>query len=459
MIGSGIFVSPTSAFQRAGSVGLTLIIWAASGLISMLGALAFAELGGVVPRSGAEYVYFQEAFGNRHKFFGPLPSFVYAWVFVMGLRPAEATIIILVFAQYTFQPFEEAYGQDLTEDQKYYIIKGVAMIGLIIITTINILSVKLYNTMQKLFTFSKLAVCVAIIIGGLISLGQGKTENLKDPFSGEAPSVKDIALAFYAGLWAYDGWSMVTTVTEEVKRPEKNILRSICIAVPLVTLVYCFMNLSYMTVLSGDEMINAPAVAVLFAERIFGSMKLIAPIGVAISTIGCALSMQFGVSRLCYVAAKNGQMLSVLSYIHRERLTPIPAVILQGLISCIFILSGDVANLIDFASFLIWIFYGGAMIALVMLRKSHADVARPYKVPIVIPFLVLAVAIFLAVVPIATDPNPKYLVALGFIITGFFVYIPFVYYKVHLSCVDTVTDFIQRKLNVVPTDDTVEEEK
>ncbi|KAH9630059.1 hypothetical protein HF086_008029 [Spodoptera exigua] len=105
MIGSGIFVSPSSALEHSGSVALCLIIWTVSGIISLLGALSFAELGTVVGKSGAEYSYFQEAFGGIHKFWGPLPSFICAWIYVVILRPAEVAIIVMTFAEYAIQPF------------------------------------------------------------------------------------------------------------------------------------------------------------------------------------------------------------------------------------------------------------------------------------------------------------------------------------------------------------------
>lgn len=97
----------------------------------------------------------------------------------------------------------------------------------------------------------------------------------------------------------------MTTITEEIKSPEKNITKSILIAVPLVTALYVFMNVSYMTVLEKNEMINAAAVGIAFAEKALGPFAFLIPLGVAISTFGCALSIQFGVTRLCFVAGRG----------------------------------------------------------------------------------------------------------------------------------------------------------
>jgi solute carrier family 7 (L-type amino acid transporter), member 9/15 len=232
-----------------------------------------------------------------------------------------------------------------------------------------------------------------------------------------------------------------------------NIPRSISIAVPIITGLYVFMNLAYMTVLSPAEMVSVPAVAVTFGERVFGSFSFIIPLGVALSTFGCALSIQFGVTRMCFVAGKEGHMLEPLSYVNVRRSTPAPAVLLQGVLTFIFIVIGDIHALIEFASFFIWFFYGAGVVALLTLRRTQPDTHRPYKVPLVVPYFVLFVAIFLSVVPIASDPSPKHLVTIGLLMSGVAVYVPFVYYKVRPKIMDKVTYLLQVLFEAVPPAD------
>lgn len=222
MIGSGIFVSPTAALKYSGSVGLCLIVWTLCGFVSLLGALCFAELGTVVPRSGAEYAYLIETFKGLHKFWGPLPAFICSWVYVIVLRPAEVAVITLTFAEYSIQPFASYIGLDMMshEDQSR-IIKILSILTLAIITYINLVSVKLYMHINNIFSFCKVIACIIIIGGGLYELCIGKTDNLQNSFEGTTTNPGHLALAFYNGLWAYDGWSSVTTVTEEIKNPEK----------------------------------------------------------------------------------------------------------------------------------------------------------------------------------------------------------------------------------------------
>lgn len=126
----------------------------------------------------------------------------------------------------------------------------------------------------------------------------------------------------------------------------------------------------------------------------------------------------------------------------------------QGFLTCFCILAGDIITLIEFASFLCWIFYGMAMGALILLRYTKPDVPRPYKVPLVIPIFVLAMSVVLSVIPIVTKPAPQFLIAVAFIVLGILVYIPFVYYQYRMPYLDNITYFIQVLLKVVPPEKT-----
>lgn len=423
-------MAPTSAFERSGSVGFCLVVWISCGILSLLGALAFAELSTVVPRSGAEYAYFMEAFGPLHPYAGQIPAFICSWIYVMLLRPAEVAVIILTFAEYSVQPFSE-YLCNLSNESMETLKKLIAIIALGLITYINLISVKLYVKMQNVFTVCKVIACMVVIGGGIWWLGSGHVELLKNPFHGTTTSAGNIALAFYSGLWAYDGWTSAAIVTEEIQKPEVNIFRSTLIAVPIITILYVSMNLMYMAALTMSEMKSAPAVAVLWADRVLPSwMGFAIPLGVALSTFGCALSIQFSVSRLCFVAGREGHVPRVFSYVHFEKMTPAAAVIFQGLLSLACLLLGDIIALIEFASFLMWVFYGFAMVSLIIMRRTKPDAPRPYTVPTVIPWVVLAVSIFLAVLPIIYEPSLKYLFALAFILCGIVVYHVFVYKKI-----------------------------
>ncbi|XP_011697917.1 PREDICTED: b(0,+)-type amino acid transporter 1-like [Wasmannia auropunctata] len=453
MIGSGIFVSPTSAFERSGSVGFCLVVWISCGVLSLLGALAFAELSTVVPRSGAEYAYFMDAFGPLHPYAGQIPAFICSWIYVMLLRPAEVAVITLTFAEYSTQPFS-GYLCGLSDDSVAMLKKLIAVLALGLITYINLVSVKVYVKVQNVFTVCKIVACMVVICGGIWWLGTGHMELLKDPFRGTTTSAGNIALAFYSGLWAYDGWTSAAIVTEEIQRPEVNIFRSTLIAVPIVTVLYVTMNLMYMSALTMSEMKSAPAVAVLWADRVLPPwMGFAIPLGVALSTFGCALSIQFSVARLCFVTGREGHVPRVLSYVHIEKMTPAAAVIFQCILALALMLLGNIIALIEFASFLMWVFYGMAMISLIIMRRTRPDAPRPYTVPIVIPWLILCVSIFLAVLPIIYEPSIKYLFALAFILCGIAVYHVFVYKKIRNTLSDKLTYLVQALCLIVAPDE------
>ncbi|XP_073981567.1 L-type amino acid transporter sobremesa isoform X1 [Rhodnius prolixus] len=438
MIGSGIFVSPSGLLIRTGSVGMSFVIWIACGVLSLLGALAYAELGTMNTSSGAEYAYFMDAFG-------PLPAFLFSWVSTLVLKPSQMAIICLSFAKYAVEAF-------VTEcDPPDLVVKLSAVLAILVILFINCYSVNLATSVMNIFTAAKLIAILIVIFGGSYKLAQGNTQNLENMFEGTTYSLGNIATAFYTGLWAYDGWNNLNYVTEEIKNPSKNLPRSIIIAIPLVTVCYVLINISYLAVMSTVEMTESEAVAVTFGNRILGTMAWLMPLSVTISTFGSANGTLFAAGRLCFAASREGHLLDILSYVHIRRLTPAPGLIFHSLIAVAMVLSGTIDSLIDFFSFTAWIFYGGAMLALIVMRFTRPNFPRPYKVPIIIPIIVLGISMYLIVAPIIDTPQIEYLYASFFILGGLIFYIPFVYYGVSSPFMERFTVFCQLLFEVSPT--------
>ncbi|KAJ8918679.1 hypothetical protein NQ315_014999 [Exocentrus adspersus] len=452
-IGSGIFITPTSVLEYSKSVGMCILVWSLSGVISLLGALTYAELSTLVPRSGSDYVYFITSFRQFHKFWARLPSFLYSLVMVTVIRPASIAVVLLTFSEYISSPILTAFC--ITDPVTIAKTKtNIAILALGAITYINTASVKLYVLIQNIFSCFKVIACLIVVGGGIYEIAIGNSENLQGGFQGTTSSPKDIALAFYSGLWAFEGWSMVTSITEEIKRPEVNILRSIIIAVPLVTILYVFMNISYMTLLTKDEMINSSAVAVDFGQLVLGKFAIIIPLSVAFSTFSCSLSLQFGITRLLYVSGQDGLMLKSLSYVHHKKLTPSPAVAFEGIITLIFILTEDITKLIQFVSFLKLIFYCLAMVSLLILKRTRKDVPRLYKVPLVLPIFMILIFIYLMLTPIFMQPTMKYLIAIGIMVIGTVFYYLFIYKNMKPKIfLKALNGYIQILFEAVPTED------
>uniref|UniRef100_A0A182MSY9 b(0,+)-type amino acid transporter 1 n=1 Tax=Anopheles culicifacies TaxID=139723 RepID=A0A182MSY9_9DIPT len=432
MIGSGIFVSPSGLLVRTGSIGVSFIIWMACGLLSLLGALAYAELGTMNTSSGAEWAYFMDAFGAW-------PAFLFSWVSTLVLKPSQMAIICLSFAQYAVEAFVSECDPPLS------VVKMVAILAIVSILFVNCYSVNLGMAVQNVFTSAKLIAVLIVICGGAYKLCQGNTQHLQNAFSGATPSLGAIATAFYTGLWAYDGWNNLNYVTEEIQNPSKNLPRSIIIGIPLVTLCYALINVSYLAAMSPTEMIESEAVAVTFGNRILGVMAWLMPLSVTISTFGSANGTLFAAGR------REGHLLDILSYVHVRRLTPAPGLIFHSLIAGAMVLYGTIDSLIDFFSFTAWIFYGGAMVALIVMRYTKPNYPRPYKVPLIIPILVMVISGYLVAAPIIEKPQIEYLYAVLFILAGLIFYVPFVHYGYHPKFMDNVTLFFQMLFEVVPT--------
>lgn len=247
---------------RTGTVGMSFIVWTGCGLLSLCGALAYAELGTMNTSSGAEYAYFMDAFGAP-------PAFLFSWTSTLVLKPAQMAIICLSFAQYAV----EAFAAEC--DPPPEVVKLVALLAIVLILLVNCYSVNLATGVQNVFTAGKLIAILVIVVGGSYKLLQGNTQHLQRPFEIiDSSLINDeqndwrakigrLATAFYTGLWAYDGWNNLNYVTEEIKNPSKNLPRSIMIGIPLVTLCYALINLSYLAVMSPLEMIASEAVAVV----------------------------------------------------------------------------------------------------------------------------------------------------------------------------------------------------
>ncbi|XP_033328027.1 b(0,+)-type amino acid transporter 1 isoform X2 [Megalopta genalis] len=441
MIGSGIFVSPSGLLVRTGSIGISFLVWTACGMLSLCGALAYAELGTMNTSSGAEYAYFMDAFGAP-------PAFLFSWVSTLVLKPSQMAIICLSFAQYAV----EAFAADCDPPEE--VVKIVALLAIILILLVNCYSVNLATGVQNAFTAAKLIAILVVIAGGSYKLIQGNTQHLKgafDTMDGNTINIGRLATAFYTGLWAYDGWNNLNYVTEEIKDPSKNLPRSIMIGIPLVTLCYALINVSYLAVMSPSEMIESEAVAVTFGNRILGVMAWLMPLSVAISTFGSANGTLFAAGRLCFAASREGHLLDCLSYVHVRRFTPAPGLIFHSLVAGAMVLSGNIDSLIDFFSFTAWIFYGGAMLALLVMRRTRPNHPRPYKCPLVIPVLVLGISAYLIVAPIIDKPQIEYLYAAGFIFAGMLVYLPFVKYGYVPKFMEGVNVFLQMLLEVAPT--------
>ncbi|XP_045194603.2 b(0,+)-type amino acid transporter 1-like [Mercenaria mercenaria] len=446
MIGSGVFISPKGVLEGTGSIGFSLIIWAFCGLLSTLGALAYAELGTSIPRSGGEHAYLMYIFGERSGKMGKLPAFLFDWMALFILRPTMFTVAMLSMGTYTVKPFFPG-----CTDVPDLPVKLITIAAMLLLAAINIYSVKLATRLQLITTASKLLAITIIAVGGTYQLCVEKTLEISDIFADTKKDASLISTAFYNSLWAYDGWNNLNFITEEIKSPEKNLPRCIMLGIPLTTFAYLIANVGYFAVLTKPEILASPAVAVTWSNYLLGMMSWIMPIFVILSCFGAANGVLFATGRLCFAAARDKNLPSVLSYIQIKRLTPMPSIMFTVVISIFIVLPGDLSTLIDFYGFSVWVWYCITLAALLVLRKTQPGLHRPYKVPIVIPVIVLIIGLYLTISPIIQTGRITFFYAIMFMLSGVIVYFPFIYYNMHINGKDRIYKALQKLLQIVPT--------
>uniref|UniRef100_K1PSJ9 B(0,+)-type amino acid transporter 1 n=1 Tax=Magallana gigas TaxID=29159 RepID=K1PSJ9_MAGGI len=218
----------------------------------------------------------------------------------------------------------------------------------------------------------------------------------------------------------------------------RNLPRANVLGVLLVTGIYVLTNISYLAVLGTEGLLNSSAVALEWGEVVLGNrVAVIMPLFVMCSTIGAANGTMFAGGRTLYVAARENQFPEVLSYVNVRRVTPIPCIIFTTVVALLMLIPGDIGSLINFVSFASWMFYSLAIVSLIVF--------------ILFPITFLCCSLYLVVAPIIQNPRLEFLYAFLIIIGGLVFYVPFVHFRIHKSCFNPVTLFVQLLMEVGPS--------
>ncbi|KAM6202556.1 large neutral amino acids transporter small subunit 2 [Rhynchocyon petersi] len=429
IIGSGIFVSPKGVLENAGSVGLALIVWIVTGLITAVGALCYAELGVTIPKSGGDYSYVKDIFGG-------LAGFLRLWIALLVIYPTNQAVIALTFSNYVLQPL---FPTCIPSENG---LRLLAAICLLLLTWVNCASVRWATRVQDIFTAGKLLALALIIVMGIVQICKGQyfwlePKNAFEYF--QKPDIGLVALAFLQGSFAYGGWNFLNYVTEELVDPYKNLPRAIYISIPLVTFVYVFANIAYVTAMSPQELLASNAVAVTFGEKLLGVMAWIMPISVALSTFGGVNGSLFTSSRLFFAGAREGQLPIVLAMIHVKRCTPIPALLFTCISTLLMLVTSDIYTLINYVGFINYLFYGVTIAGQIVLRWKQPDMPRPIKINLFFPIIYLLFWAFLLVFSLWSEPVVCG-IGLAIMLTGVPVYFLGVYWQHKPKCFN---DFIE----------------
>ena len=404
MIGSGIFIVPaTIALYLQSSVPI-ILVWIIGGIVSLFGALSVAELGGMMPRAGGQYVYLREAFS-------PLWGFLYGWAAFAVINTASIAAVAVTFATYMgyFFPMDSLA------------IKLIAIASIIFLTIINCFGIKVGAAVQNVFTLTKIgALLVLAVLSFMLSGGSVSNFSPMLPSLPLSTFIGPFVLAMIAVLWSYDGWIEITYIAGEVIEPQRNIPRSLAIGTLIVILMYILISCAVLYVLPIETAAHSQFVLSDTAVKILGTGGAVfISIAVIISTFGTNNGFIFTCPRIYYAMAKEGLFFRWLATIHPKYQTPIPSLIAQAILSSLLIATGTFDQLTTYVVFASWIFYAMSAGAVFILRKRAPDIPRAYKTwgyPFT-PMLFILFAFWLVVYSIKENPLDS-LIGLGVVILG-----------------------------------------
>ncbi|KAF5306758.1 hypothetical protein FQA39_LY01516 [Lamprigera yunnana] len=401
IFGSGIFISPKGIIQEVDSIGFSLVVWILCGLLSMIGALCYAELGTTVPKSGGDYAYINEAFG-------PLPAFLYLWAANLIFVPTTNAIMGLTFAKYVVQPF----FPDCDNPETAVIF--IAIITISFLSYLNGYNVKATTKIQNVFMFCKVGALIIVILTGVTWMCMGHLENFHDVFEGTTTNPGKIAKAFYSGIFSYSGWNYLNFMTEELKNPYVNLPRAIYISIPLVTVIYVLANTAYLSVLTPEGMKASDAIAVTFGNQVMGKAAWIVPVMVAVSAFGGLSVHIMASSRMLFVGARNGHFPSFLSHLSISRFTPVASLVFLNCLSLIMLSIADIHKLITYCTIVESFFVMLSVTGLLYMRWKKPKMDRPIKVYAIVPITFILLCFFLIIMPCVEAP---FEVGMGALIT------------------------------------------
>ena len=400
VIGSGIFLTPQNVAANVDIPGLMIGVWILTGLLTLAGALTNAEVAGLIPEAGGQYVFFRVTFGQ-------LTAFLYGWTTFIVYQTGSIAAIAVAFAKYfgyfvdlpNFGPELESWKMPLIGE--FYPLKDigitmVAILAVITVTTIKYFGVQFGGMIQNIFTVLKVLAIGSIIVLAFGS-GKGSTDNFfplwGTPSSGALLAAFGVAMI--ATLWSYDGWNSLTYLAGEVIEPQKNIPRALIIGTLAVIVIYVTTNLAYLYILPIGQIAQSKLVAADVMNAIFyGWGGAIISAMVMISTFGTVNATSMTTARVFYAMAKDKMFFKSMGQVHPKFRTPSKSLVVQGTWASILCLTGTYDQIFTYVIFAGWIFYALGAAAVFILRSKQPNAERSYKVPWypVIPVVFIIVA-------------------------------------------------------------------
>ena len=387
VIGSGIFLVPAEMMQAAGSARLVYLAWIVGGIFSFFGAVTYAQLGAMKPQSGGEYVYIRDAYG-------PLAGFLTGWTWTVVVKPSSlaaiSTGIVRVLANFPSLSFLGArIGTiPLTWGQL------VAMGFVIFVSAVNYIGVRRAGNFQLAFTFLKIVLIVAI--SALAFSAHGSWFHFAERYSGAIGGVAGFFAALTAALWAYDGWSDLNMVAEEVHDPERNVPLALVGGLVMIGALYMMVNAAVQYALPAVSVAqsSSPMADAVHASFLGAGAAIVVSAAMVISLTSSLNGVAMSGSRMAFALARDGNFFSGLARVHPRYRTPHVATVWQAILSTGFLLiGGNFRQLFTLAIFAEWLSYIAASSSLFVFRKKLASPKqRPpfWQYPLAPAFFIMA---------------------------------------------------------------------
>ena len=459
MIGSGIFIVSASVAKQVGSPAYLLLTWILTGILTIIAALSYGELAGMMPRAGGQYVYLREAYGG-------LVGFLFGWATFLVIETGLIAAVSIAFAKFTAVLFPIFNEQNILLKLGDYTLTTTQLLALatiIFLTFLNIQGVKLGKLVQNAFTVTKIGALLGlIVIGAIVGWGSDawhmNTANFWQPFkamniNGQVEQyplssfalISALGMAMIGPVFSSSAWNTITYTAGEIQNPQRNIPMSLFLGTLGVSVLYWLANGVYLMLLpsvgtnpNGDVIARGIAfaanerVGTAAAEVIFGSAgAIIMAIFIMISTFGCVNGIVLSGARVYYAMAQDGLFFKKANDLN-DKGVPAYALIVQGIWAGLLCLSGKYSDLLKYVTFATLLFYILTILGIFILRKKQPDAERPYKAfgyPIIpAAYIVIASSICLNLLAFETpislfgmSVKPSW-VGLGIVLLGVPVY-------------------------------------
>lgn len=371
IIGAGIFLSPAVVAQRVGSASLTLTAWGLGAVIAIIGGFVYAELGARLPRAGGTYVYLREAYG-------PLPGFLYGWALFLIMATGAIAAVAMTGANYLTELL--GWAPDAA--------RPLAIGLIVLLTAVNVAGVQVGAGTGNVLTILKLAAIATLVLAALVldpradaasALAASSTTTVPDTPVGPVAVALAMGAALVPVLFSFGGWQQTNAVAEELVDPQRTLPRALVLGVLVVAATYLLVNLAYLRALGVQGLAASRAPAAETMQAFLGPAgRTLITAGIVTSTVGFLTMVILMSARVYQAMAADGMFFAGMAALHPRTRTPVLALVAQGVVALLLLLTGTYGQLLDYVVFADWIFFGSTAATLFVFRAREQHGMAPH---------------------------------------------------------------------------------